>query len=145
MTPSRYDAVVLGGGMAGLGAAERLHHAGKRVVLVEAAPTVGGLARSITVGGEPIEPYYHHIFPQDRERRGLIDRLGMTDRLEWRHAPMAVMHDGEVVPFDSPLDVLRFPAISLPQRIRLGFASAYQLVRRDRHRMDATPVGLDGR
>ena len=56
MTESHYDAVVLGGGMAGLGAAERLHDAGKRVVVVEAAPTVGGLARSITVGGEPIEP-----------------------------------------------------------------------------------------
>ena len=42
--------------MAGLGAVERLHGAGKRVVLVEAAPTVGGLARAITVGREPIEP-----------------------------------------------------------------------------------------
>src|SRR5262245_55730497 len=137
MSDTRYDAVVLGGGMAGLGTAERLHASGKRVVLVEAAQTVGGLARSITVGGEPIEPYYHHIFPQDHETRELIDRLGMTDRLEWRHAPMAVMHHGVAVPFDSPLDVLSFPAISFPQRFRLGFGSAYQLVRRDRRRMDA--------
>jgi protoporphyrinogen oxidase len=144
MTESRYDAVVLGGGMAGLGAADRLHGAGKRVLLVEAAPTVGGLARAITVGGEPIEPYYHHIFPQDHETRELIDQLGMGDRLEWRHAPMAVMHDGHAVPFDSPLDVLRFPAVSLPQRVRLGAASAYQLVRRDRNRMDTTSVGVEG-
>jgi protoporphyrinogen oxidase len=144
MTETHYDAVVLGGGMAGLGAAERLHGAGKRVVLVEAAPNVGGLARSIVVGGEPIEPYYHHIFPHDHETRDLIDRLGMHDRLEWRHAPMAVMHQGRALAFDSPLDVLRFPAISLPQRIRLGFGSAYQLVRRDRRRMDSTSVGVDG-
>jgi protoporphyrinogen oxidase len=68
----------------------------------------------------------------------------MGDRLEWRHAPMAVMHDGSAVPFDSPLDVLRFPAISFLQRVRLGFGSAYQLVRRDRRRMDKTPVGVDG-
>jgi protoporphyrinogen oxidase len=144
MADSRYDAVVLGGGMAGLGAAERLHSAGKRVVLIEAAPTVGGLARAITVAGEPIEPYYHHIFPQDHETRELIDRLGMGDRLEWRHAPMAVMHGGQAVPFDSPLDILRFPAVSFPQRVRLGAASAYQLVRRDRNRMDVTSVGIDG-
>jgi len=69
MTDSRYDAVVLGGGIAGLGAAERLHDAGKRVVLVDAAPRIGGLARSILVGGEPFEPYYHHIFPQDHVAR----------------------------------------------------------------------------
>jgi protoporphyrinogen oxidase len=144
MPDSRYDTVVLGGGMAGLGASERLHSAGKRVVLVEAAPTVGGLARAITVAGEPIEPYYHHIFPQDHETRELIDRLGLHDRLEWRQASMAVMHGGHAVPFDSPLDILRFPAVSFPLRVRLGAASAYQLVRRDRIRMDTTSVGIDG-
>ena len=144
MTDTAYDTVVLGGGMAGLAAAERSLEAGRRVVLIEAAPTVGGLARAITVGGEPIEPYYHHIFPQDHETRELIDRLGMTERLEWRKAPMAVMDHGRALPFDSPLDVLRFRALSLPQRLRLAFGSAYQLVRRDRRRMDTTPVGVDG-
>jgi len=144
MTDLRFDTVVLGGGMSGLAAAERSLEGGRRVALVEAAPTVGGLARAITVGGEPIEPYYHHIFPQDHETRELIDRLGMTERLEWRKAPMAVMDQGRVLPFDSPLDVLRFRALSLPQRLRLAFGSAYQLVRRDRRRMDSTPVSVDG-
>ena len=144
MTETGFDTVVLGGGMAGLAAAERCLEAGRRVILVEAAPTVGGLARAITVGGEPIEPYYHHIFPQDHETRELIDRLGLTDRLEWRTAPMAVMDHGRVLPFDSPLDILRFRALSLPQRLRLASGSAYQLVRRDRSRMDTTPVGVDG-
>ena len=106
--------------------------------------TVGGLARAITVGGEPIEPYYHHIFPQDHETRELIDELGLADRLQWFVAPMAVMHDGRTMPFDSPLDILRFRALSPSQRLRLAFGSAYQLVRRDRHRMDTTPVGVDG-
>lgn len=144
MTDPRFDTVVLGGGMSGLAAAERSLEAGRRVVLIEAAPTVGGLARAITVGGEPIEPYYHHIFPQDHETRELIDRLGMSERLEWRKAPMAVMDHGRALPFDSPLDVLRFRALSFPQRLRLAFGSAYQLVRRDRRRMDSTPVSVDG-
>ena len=144
MIDSSYDVVVLGGGMAGLGAAEAALTSGRRVLLIEAAPTVGGLARAITVAGEPIEPYYHHIFPQDHETRELIDRLGMSDRLEWHKAPMAVMDRGRVLPFDSPLDILRFRALSLPERLRLAFGSAYQLVRRDRHRMDTTSVGVDG-
>ena len=89
MTDRAFDTVVLGGGMSGLAAAERCLEAGDRVVLIEAAPTVGGLARAITVGGEPIEPYYHHIFPQDHETRELIDRLGLTTgssgaRRRWR-------------------------------------------------------------
>ena len=142
--PNHVDTVVLGGGMAGLAAAERSLVLGSTVVLIEAASTVGGLARAITVSGEPIEPYYHHIFPQDHETRALIDRLGMHDRLEWFEAPMAVMHHGQPLPFDSPLDVLRFRALSLPQRLRLAFGSAYQLVRRDRRRMDETPVGIEG-
>lgn len=142
--PTETDIIVLGGGMAGLGAAERALEAGRRVVLIEAAPTVGGLARAITVEDEPIEPYYHHIFPQDHESRDLIDRLGMHDRLEWFKAPMAVMHHGRPLPFDSPLDILRFRALSLPQRLRLAFGSAYQLIRRDRARMDSTPIGIEG-
>src|SRR6476469_11258390 len=144
MTDQRFDTIVLGGGMAGLGAAERCLEAGRRIAVIEAAPTVGGLARSITVGGEPIEPYYHHIFPQDHETRELIDRLGLTDRLEWRTAPMAVMDHGRVLPFDSPLDILRFRALSLPQRLRLASGSAYQLIRRDTARMNSTPIGVEG-
>jgi monoamine oxidase len=46
VTDTTYDTVVLGGGMAGLAAAELSLEAGRRVVLVEAAPTVGGLARA---------------------------------------------------------------------------------------------------
>src|SRR4029079_15326086 len=110
----------------------------RRVVLIEAASTVGGLARAISVEDEPIEPYYHHIFPQDHETRDLIDRLGMHDRLEWFKAPMAVMHHGTPLPFDSPLDILRFRALSLPQRLRLAFGSAYQLIRRCSARLDST-------
>ena len=131
--------------MAGLGAAERSLEAGRRVVLVEAAPTVGGLARAITVGGEPIEPYYHHIFPQDHETRELIDRLGMTDRLEWRKAPMAVMDHGRVAPVRQPARRPPLPrAVAAASGSGWRSASAYQLVRRDRRRMDATPVGVDG-
>jgi protoporphyrinogen oxidase len=87
MTDPRFDTVVLDGGRAGLAAAERSLEQVQRVMLVEAASTVGGLARAITVGGEPIEPYYHHIFPQEDETRELIDRPGMSDRREWFEAP----------------------------------------------------------
>ncbi len=137
------DAVVIGAGMAGLAAADVLRQRGRAVTVLEAASGVGGLARAIRVAGEPIEPYYHHIFPQDHETRALIDRLGLFDRLEWRKAPMAVMHDSHPYRFDSPLDLLRFAPLSPIDRLRAGLATGVQLVRPDRRRLDRTPVSLE--
>ena len=57
---------------------DALVRAGFTVQVIEAAPAVGGLGRSVEVGGEDVEAYYHHIFPQDHETRALIDRLGET-------------------------------------------------------------------
>ena len=139
------DAIVIGAGMAGLGAAEALRHRGRSVALLEAAAGVGGLARAIRVAGEPIEPYYHHIFPQDRETRELIDRLGLHERLEWRKGPMAIMHGGRTYPFDSPFDVLRFSPLSPSERLRLAAATGVQLFRPDRRRLDRTSVSVEGR
>ncbi len=144
MTLTTLDALVIGAGMAGLGAADELRHRGRSVAVVEAAPGVGGLARSIRVAGEPIEPYYHHIFPQDHETRELIERLGLESRLEWRKGPMAVMHHGRTFPFDSPLDVLRFSPLSPLQRLRLATATGVQLVRPDRRYLDRAPVSTEG-
>ncbi len=144
MSTATTDAVVIGAGMAGLAAADALRQRGRAVTLIEAAPGVGGLARAITVGGEPIEPYYHHLFPQDHETRELIDRLGLSDRLEWRRGSMAVMHDGHPYPFDSPLDLLRFAPLSPIDRLRAGVATGIQLVRPDRRRLDRAPVSREG-
>ena len=144
MTTDATDAIVIGAGMAGLAAADALRQRGRTVTVIEAAPGVGGLARAIRAAGEPIEPYYHHIFPQDHETRALIDRLGLSDRLEWRAGPMAVMHHGRIFPFDSLLDLLRFTPLSMPDRVRAGAATGIQLVRPDRRRLDRAPVSLEG-
>ena len=139
----RADCIVIGAGMAGLAAARALRASGLDVTVLEAADTVGGLARSVVVAGEPIEPYYHHVFPQDRETLAALDEVGMADQLEWRHASMGILHRGRVYPFDSPLDLLRFPAMSLPSRIRFGAATASQVLRRDTARMDSVAVAVD--
>lgn len=143
MAEPRLDGVVIGAGMAGLAAADELRRRGQRVAVIEGAPDVGGLARSVTVAGEPIEPYYHHIFPQDQETRALIDHLGLAG-LEWRRGSMAVMHDGRTRPFDSPGDILRFSPLSGPGRLRLAAATGIQLVRTDRRHLDRAPVATEG-
>jgi protoporphyrinogen oxidase len=140
---SSVDALVIGAGMAGLAAADELTRCGRSVILLEAAPAVGGLVGSVRVAGELVESYYHHIFPQDHETRDLIERLGLRHRLEWHRAPMAVMHQGQPFPFDSPLDVLGFSPLSPSQRIRLAAATGVQLLRPDRSHLDRIPVSID--
>jgi protoporphyrinogen oxidase len=139
----RPDCIVIGAGMSGLAAADALNRAGLDVTIVEAGDSVGGLARSVIVGGEPIEPYYHHVFPQDGETRDALLDLGLDDLLEWRRASMAILHRGTVHPFDGPTDLLSFSALSLPARIRFGAATLAQVMRRDAGRMDTAPVSRD--
>ena len=134
--PNHAEVVVIGGGMAGLAAADAARARGRSVTLLEAGPVVGGLARAIRVGGEPIESYYHHFFPQDTETIELAERLGMGSDIEWRHGPMSILHDGRPYEFDSPFDLLRFDALSLPSRVRVGLATALQVIRPDNDRLD---------
>jgi protoporphyrinogen oxidase len=138
------DVVVVGGGLAGLAAADGLVSRGLSVEVVEAAPEVGGLARSVLVGGEEIEAYYHHLFPQDRDLRDLIARLDLGDQVEWRRASTAILADGRVHPFDSVLDMLRFSPLTLGARIRLGLGSAVALVRSRGSGLEGQKVGEAG-
>ena len=138
------DAVVVGGGVAGLAAADDLATQGLSVELFEAEPEVGGLARSVAVGGEEVEAYYHHVFPQDRDLRELIARLKSEDRLEWRKASTAVLDGGRVYPFDSIMDFLRFPPLPLPARMRLGLGSGIAILRGRGKRLELEKVGEAG-
>jgi protoporphyrinogen oxidase len=144
MTTDR-DLLVIGGGAAGLAAADAAASAGLRVALLEAGPAVGGLARAVQIGGEPVEAYYHHIFPQDRETLDLAGRLALGPDVEWRPASMGILHDSRVYPFNGPPDLLRFRPLSLPSRVRVGLATAVQLIRRDQLRLDRTPVDVESR
>ena len=138
------DAVVVGGGMAGLAAADALARRGRSVELIEALPVAGGLARSVVVGGEEIEAYYHHAFPQDRELRDLLGRLGLSADLEWRRASTAVLDGGRLYPFNSPLDLLRFGPLRFDQRVRLGLGSGMAMLRGRGARLDDVKVGSAG-
>ncbi|MEM7274230.1 MAG: FAD-dependent oxidoreductase [Actinomycetota bacterium] len=57
------EVVVLGGGPAGLMAADRLALAGHRVTLLEASDHLGGMSASIEVGGQRVDLGSHRLHP----------------------------------------------------------------------------------
>ncbi|HKH19026.1 MAG TPA: NAD(P)/FAD-dependent oxidoreductase [Solirubrobacteraceae bacterium] len=114
---------VLGAGVCGLVAAHRLARAGHAVEVYERWPGLGGQAATLDVGdGHRLERYYHHLFTSDRHIAELFAELGMPDAIEWRPSSVAFFARGELHPFVTPLDLLRFRALSPLARVRMGAA-----------------------
>ncbi len=77
------------------------------------------------VAGAQLERFYHHIFSTDLDILGLIERLGLWDRLKWYKDDTGNWYQGRFYPFASPLEILRFSPVPLWQRLRLGAAAFY--------------------
>lgn len=74
----RFDAVVIGSGLAGLGAALHLTRAGRQVLVLEAGDRVGGRMRTDVVDGYTIDHGFQVVNPYYPELR----RLGLVDELD---------------------------------------------------------------
>ncbi len=74
--------LVLGGGFAGLAAAHALTAAGRRALVLEAGPVVGGLSRTETFGEFRFDLGGHRFFTHDREVANLVARLMGEELIE---------------------------------------------------------------
>jgi protoporphyrinogen oxidase len=115
-------AIVIGGGPAGIKAAQVLAKGGAAVTLLESGPQLGGLAGSFDVQGVRIERYYHFICKGDDDLVLTLAELGLSHKLHWRDSRMAYFVDGTLYPFLTPLELLRFKPLSLLNRARAGLA-----------------------
>jgi protoporphyrinogen/coproporphyrinogen III oxidase len=75
--PRTPDAVVVGGGVAGLTAARELCRAGLAVLLLEASPYLGGKLRSATVGGVEVDVGAESMLARRPEALELAAELGL--------------------------------------------------------------------
>ncbi|MBI3969270.1 MAG: NAD(P)/FAD-dependent oxidoreductase [Chloroflexi bacterium] len=127
---------VLGGGALGLTVAYRLAQRGERVTVFEKEREPGGLAAGFKVGDVWLEKFYHHLFRTDKAIIALIEELGLGDRLTWPRPVTATLVNGRVHQLDSPVSLLRFRPLPLPDRIRLGAMLAYLKVEWDVRRLE---------
>jgi protoporphyrinogen oxidase len=117
---------VLGAGALGLTLAYRLAQRGEDVVVLEREALPGGLAAGFEVEpGMWLEKFYHHLFASDRHAIGLINELGLGGELRWRRPLTVTLRDGVSHQLDSPMSLLRFSALPIPDRLRMGASLAY--------------------
>lgn len=112
--------VVIGAGAMGLAAAHRALGLGHLVTLLEADSQPGGMAAHFDFGGVSIERYYHFVCKSDEPTFALMRELGIGDRMRWRPTSMAYHIGGRLHPWGDPLSLLRFPLLSLIEKLRYG-------------------------
>ncbi len=116
---------IIGGGAAGLAAAYELVKQGHYAAVYERAPFLGGQASTFDVGGARLEKGYHHWFTSDTDIVDLTIEIGLGDRIRWIDSTVGTLVDGRIYDFVTPMDLLKFTAMNLPDRIRLGLTTLY--------------------
>ncbi len=127
---------IIGGGIGGLAAAHHLSRGGARVTLFEASDQLGGLGTFFRYGDIDLERFYHVMLPSDVELLRLMAEAGLDDRPYWTDSSFAMMHGRTVYPLNGPVDLLRFKAVSLWDRLRLGWTGLVGGMVRDGGRLD---------
>jgi protoporphyrinogen oxidase len=132
------NVAVLGGGFSGLYAAHRL--AGRaRVEVFEASSAPGGLAGPGADGGG-FDRYYHFICRTDGAYLALLDELGLKGRLAFRRVRTGQFCDDRLHPFSTPLDLLGFSPVRLPDRLRFVLGTFAARNRKEWLDLDRVPA-----
>jgi len=119
---------VIGGGMTGLTAAYKLSAQGHEVTVFEKEPFAGGLANGFKEKNWDwsLEKSYHHLFSNDHSIIELIRKLGLSDKLIIKRPITAnLLPDRQIAQLDSPLHLLRFPGLTMTDKLRTGALATF--------------------
>jgi protoporphyrinogen oxidase len=111
---------VIGAGPMGLAAAYDLMHAGAQVSVYERDNRIGGMSAFTELDGTRIERYYHFICRPDQTLFDWLRSFALEDRLKWVDTYMGFYFRGRLYDWGGPLALLRFPGLSLLQKLRFA-------------------------
>ena len=145
---TRLDAIVIGGGCAGLAAATDLAEHGARVLVLEARPTLGGRATAFTdpATGERVDNGQHVVFGCYRDTLRFLNRIGAAHHLHVQERLTVNTIDRE-----GRTSRLRCPSLPPPFNLLVGVMTWRALGWRDRiaivhvgRALRARPASLQG-
>lgn len=119
---------IIGAGYAGMSAAWDLRKAGHDVTIYESADFVGGLASGFKEPGWKwsVEKFYHHWFASDKHMLGIIEELGLKDKVLFPRPLTVMYHEGKFYPFDSIINAILFPGLGWGlNKIRFGLVGLF--------------------
>lgn len=128
---------IIGSGYAGLAAALDLLATGHQVTLYERESAAGGLARSLQIGDETLERFYHHFFTSDTHLTDMAKRLGLGETITWIKPKTAIYYQGQTYSLKGPLDLLKFTPLPFFERVKMGFLIADSYLRFSWRDLDA--------
>jgi protoporphyrinogen oxidase len=123
--------VVIGAGAMGLAAAYRAAVNGHSVEVFESALEPGGMAGHFDFDGIWLERFYHFVCKTDTPTFALLAELGISHKMRWRQTSMGFVTRGRLFKWGDPFALLRFPYLTLLQKLRYGLF-AFVCARRNR-------------
>lgn len=138
-TPAQKWAVV-GGGMLGLSTAWRLAERGADVTVLEAGEALGGLTSAWSLGDVTWDKYYHVTLLSDTRLRALLSEVQLEQEIRWVQTRTGFYSGGKLYSLSSSFEFLKFPPLSLIQKIRLGGTIFYASKLRDWRPLEKIPV-----
>ncbi len=119
---------IIGAGYAGMSAAYDFAKAGHQVTIYEAEDSAGGLARGFKDENWDwtVDRFYHHWFASDEHMLGIINELGLSDKVLFPRPYTVMLHNEKWYPFDSILQALLYPGLGWGvDKLRFGLVGVY--------------------
>ena len=114
----------------GLAAAYHALKDGHDVTVYEGDKVAGGMAAHFDFDGLSIERFYHFVCKADRPLFELMEELGIADKMVWRETSMGYFIDGKHYDWGDPFALLKFPLLSLREKVGYGLQAFLQTRRR---------------
>ncbi len=145
---------IVGGGALGLTLALRLAERNIPVTVLEAAPRLGGLASPWRLSdGAPEDAddsnltseatwdrFYHVTLLSDSHLRGLLRELDLENDMRWVETKTGFYSGGQLHSMSNTFEFLKFPPLSLAEKLRLGATIFRASKIRDWRRLENMPV-----
>jgi len=119
--------VILGGGLAGLSAADKLLDAGFKVTILEKASILGGLASSFQADGEWVPKYYHHVVSHNKTTQQYLSKYNAMGDNKWKKIKVAIGVNGKLSHINEIFGLLKFDYLSFWEKIRFGIFGLYTI------------------